>query len=73
VPAYVVFVAAVFVDGLDAVQPWSPFAQALDAGPVGGAPLPVAYSSLLLAPVAALAVAVAVFEHRDIAVGWRGA
>jgi ABC-2 type transport system permease protein len=71
--AYVVFVAAVFVDGLDAVQPYSPFAQALDDGPVGGALVPLSYLWLLLAPVAALAVAVPMFEHRDIAVGRRGA
>jgi ABC-2 type transport system permease protein len=54
---------------VDAVRPWrhrSPFAQALDGGPLG-AGLPLDYLWLILPAVAVVLAAVPVFDRRDIA------
>jgi hypothetical protein len=50
------------------VHPWlpvSPFYQALHAGPIGGG-LQLSYLWMALVPVVLVAVALPVFERRDI-------
>lgn len=67
VAAYLLYVAGQLVE---AVQPWqqlSPFHQALDGGPLG-AGLSPAYGWLALAAAAFVAVAMPVFDRRDITV-----
>jgi ABC-2 type transport system permease protein len=63
---YVLYVASMFVS---AVEPWqgvSPFHQALAGGPLG-AGLPASYAWMVIAAVTFLALALPVFDRRDIA------
>jgi ABC-2 type transport system permease protein len=67
VAAYVLYALGLMVDSLEPWQPLSPFQQALGDGPVGAAP-PATLGWVLLAGVAAMAVAVPVFDRRDLRV-----
>ncbi len=66
VAAYVLYVASKLVAAVRPWGPWSPFHQAVDAGPLG-AGLPMAYLWLPLAGIAVLLIALPVFDRRDIA------
>lgn len=65
VAGYLLYVAGMLVEGLAAWMPWSPFHQALSAGPLTGA-FPVGFVWLVLGSAAALLVAPPVFARRDI-------
>lgn len=64
---YVLYVMGSLVDALEPWQPISPFAQALEGGPLGTS-LPAAYLWMVLAAVIFLAAALPVFNRRDIAI-----
>jgi ABC-2 type transport system permease protein len=66
VGAYVLYVAGQLVDSISPWQPLSPFHQALEGGPLG-AGLPAAYGWMPLAGLAVLALALPLFNRRDIA------
>jgi ABC-2 type transport system permease protein len=66
VAGYVLHVAAVFVDALQPWQPLSPFTQAVAEGPLGGG-VPVEFCWMALTAVVVFALALPVFERRDIA------
>ncbi len=56
---------------LDGVEPWrvvSPFAQAIDEGPISGV-VPWGFAALALTAAAFLAVAAPLFERRDVGAG----
>jgi ABC-2 type transport system permease protein len=65
VGAYVLYVAAQFVDGLQAASDWSPMGQALSEGPLG-AGIRGSHAAMAVTAVAVLVVALPVFAHRDI-------
>jgi ABC-2 type transport system permease protein len=66
VAAYVLYAAGVFVDALEPWQPFSPFHQALDSGPLG-AGLPLGYGWLLAGAAVFIGAALPIFNRRDIA------
>lgn len=66
VAAYVLYVAGELVEAVEPWQPFSPFHQALEGGPLG-AGLPAAYLWMPGAAAAFIAVALKVFDRRDIA------
>lgn len=66
VGGYLLYVAGQLVDAVEPWQPLSPFHQAIEGGPLG-AGLPIAYSWMLLAGLAAVLAALPLFERRDIA------
>lgn len=66
VAAYVLYVAGEFVEAVQPWQPASPFHQALTGGPLG-AGMPLAYAWMALAGAVVVAVALPVFDRRDIA------
>lgn len=66
VAAYVLYVAGQLVDSVKPWQPLSPFHQALDGGPIG-AGLPVAYVWMPLVGALLVALALPVFDRRDVA------
>jgi ABC-2 type transport system permease protein len=65
VAAYFLYAAGELVEALKPWQPISPFHQALSGGPLG-AGLPPAYAWMALAAVVFVAVALPVFDRRDI-------
>lgn len=65
VAAYVLYAAGKIVDVLEPWSPLSPFQQALADGPLG-AGLPASYLWLIVVPVLAVAVALPIFDRRDI-------
>jgi ABC-2 type transport system permease protein len=67
VAAYVLYVAGLMVDGLHQWLPWSPFQQALAAGPLD-ASVPAQFGWLLAGGVLALLVAPPLFARRDVGV-----
>jgi ABC-2 type transport system permease protein len=66
VAAYVLYVAGQLVDQIAPWQRLSPFHQALSGGPLG-AGLPLAYAWMPLVAAVAIAVALPIFDRRDIA------
>jgi beta-exotoxin I transport system permease protein len=65
VAAYVLYALGQIVSSVEAYQPLSPFQQALHNGPLGGsAPLTLLW--VALGAVAVIAVAVPVFDRRDL-------
>lgn len=64
--AYVLYVAGLMVDSVHPWIVWSPFHQALAAGPLDAA-LPARFGWLLLPGAVALALSLPVFARRDIA------
>lgn len=66
VAAYVLYVAGQLVESVRPWQALSPFHQALDAGPLG-AGLPPAYGWMPLAGAVVVALALPLFDRRDIA------
>jgi ABC-2 type transport system permease protein len=62
----VLYVAGEFVEAVQPWQPASPFHQALTGGPLG-AGMPLAYAWMVLAGAVVVAVALPVFDRRDIA------
>jgi ABC-2 type transport system permease protein len=66
VGAYVLYVAAQLVESIKPWQVVSPFHQALHGGPVG-ADLSVTYVWMALAAIAFVAIALPIFDRRDIA------
>jgi len=67
VAAYVLYAFGKLVSAVEPWQPLSPFHQALGTGPLG-AGLPPTYAWMALAAVIVIAMAMPVFERRDIAV-----
>jgi ABC-2 type transport system permease protein len=67
VASYLLYVAGELVTAVEPWQPVSPFHQALGGGPLG-AGLPPAYGWLALAAAVFVAVALPVFDRRDITV-----
>lgn len=65
--AYLLYVIGQLVDSVRPWQPFSPFYQAITGGPLG-AGLPPAYAWMALAAAAVVAMAIPVFERRDVAV-----
>jgi ABC-2 type transport system permease protein len=63
--SYVLFLAGLFVDGLDLWQDFSPFQQALHSGPLA-AELPTSYLWMVLVPVIAVVAAAPLWSRRDI-------
>jgi ABC-2 type transport system permease protein len=66
VAAYVVYALALLVDSWERWQPFSPFHQALQGGPLGPGAPPVSSLLLLAGAVVVVAVAVPVFDRRDL-------
>ncbi len=66
VAAYLLYLLGEFVDAVRPWRPASPFAQALDGGPLG-AGLPLDYLWLLLPAAAVVSAVMPVFQRRDIA------
>lgn len=66
VASYVLFVAGALVDSIEPWRPLSPFDQAVADGPLG-AGLPASFLWVALTAVAAVSVALPVFDRRDIA------
>jgi ABC-2 type transport system permease protein len=66
VSGYLLHVLGALVDAVEPWQPLSPFTQAIGAGPVSGT-VPSGFAWLALAAVAFVAVALPVFDRRDIA------
>jgi ABC-2 type transport system permease protein len=67
VAGYVVYVGGLMVDELSGLSPWSPFHQALAAGPLDSG-LPARFALLALGAVVAVVAAAPVFARRDIRV-----
>lgn len=65
VGAYVLYALGRIVDSVEPYQPLSPFQQALQHGPLGGSP-PLTLCWVALGAVVVLAVAVPVFDRRDL-------
>jgi beta-exotoxin I transport system permease protein len=63
--AYVLFVAGLFVDDLATWRGWSPFEQALHAGPLS-AEVPVSFGWLAIVPVVVCAVSLPLWARRDV-------
>lgn len=63
---YLLYVLGLLVEALEPWRPLSPFDQALRGGPMGGG-MQASYLGLALAAVVAVAVAIPVFDRRDVA------
>jgi ABC-2 type transport system permease protein len=66
VGAYVLYVAGELVAAIGPWQPLSPFHQALTGGPLGAGP-PAAYLWMLAVAITLVAIALPIFDRRDIA------
>jgi ABC-2 type transport system permease protein len=66
VGAYVLYIAGELVTAIEPWQPLSPFHQALAGGPLG-AGLPAAYLWMPVVATAFIAIALPIFDRRDIA------
>lgn len=66
VSGYLLHVLGALVDAVAPWQPLSPFTQAIGAGPVSGE-VPIGFAWLAISSVAFVAVALPLFERRDIA------
>jgi ABC-2 type transport system permease protein len=66
VAGYLLYVMGALVDELEPLKPISPFTQALESGPLGGA-VPAAYAWMAVAAVAFLMMALPIFDRRDLA------
>jgi ABC-2 type transport system permease protein len=64
--AYVVYAAGQILSSFETWQPFSPFHQALDGGPLG-AGLPLGYLWLLAGTAVLLSIALPTLDGRDIA------
>jgi ABC-2 type transport system permease protein len=62
---YLLHVAGALLDAIEPWQPLSPFTQAIAEGPVSGT-VPLGFAWLALGAVVVLAVAVPVFDRRDL-------
>jgi ABC-2 type transport system permease protein len=65
VGAYVLYALGLIVDSVEPYQPLSPFHQALQHGPLGGSP-PVTLLWVVAGAVAAVGLALPVFDRRDL-------
>lgn len=63
--AYVLYVGGLFVDGLSTWRTWSPFEQALHAGPLAPT-LPASFAWLALVPMLLVAATLPTWGRRDI-------
>jgi len=65
IAAYLLHVGGLFVDELAGARGWSPFQQALHAGPLS-ASVPPSFGWLVLVPLMLVAVAVPLWSRRDV-------
>jgi ABC-2 type transport system permease protein len=65
VAGYVLYAMGALVESIEPWQPLSPFAQALEGGPIGGG-VPAVAAWMLAAGIVFVAVAVPAFRRRDI-------
>lgn len=67
VAAYLLYAMGQLVDAVRPWQPLSPFHQALEGGPLG-AGLPASYGWMVIVAAVVVAVALPIFDRRDVAV-----